>query len=534
MNNFPENEKNTENLPENEVNTEIIADDDSTIFSAPVKHKKTAEDFKRKKLLPKILAAFVAVVILGTGTFAVIKFIPEKEVTTSKDPVVEEIEVLSVNSSDFKNITVYNNNGTFKLYSKSDSSSSTSSDTSAVVTWYMEGYNDGILSSASIESIAYSVGAVSASRKVTSLTPADCGLDNPKIKAVAVDNNGKTITLLFGNETPDHSGYYFKISESDEIYVVSSDLKETLDFTAVSLANTDMISAFPLENISSSYKTDAGVLNTFDKLTLSGKNISQPLVITHIADEYTTGISTYKIISPTRRIASDELESVLEIFKSGISVTGAYALDTSAKTLSTLGLDKPDFEAKMEIEGKVHTFKFKLQADGNYAAISNLSKIVKMVSTETVAFVDKQTSYFYSDWVAINFIDDLKSFTFKAGDKSYTFSLEANPDTEAEDSYLVTCDGKNYKSLPFQQFYEDCISIKCSDFTTDKVSGEPTYAIIFDYKDDLGVDEVVEFTKYSETKYQYSVNGYDLGKVTASSLRSLENSLKKLLEEGIK
>ncbi len=533
MNNFPENE-NLE-TSENANIEESMQDDFSTVFSNPTEHKKSAEDFKKKRLLPKIIASFLAVAILAGGTFAVIKLIPEKEEGTTSTPSIEEIEVLSLKSDDFRNITVYNNNGTFKLYSvvdKSTSASSDSSESTETVTWYIEGYKEDILSTTTIGNIAYSIATISASREVTERSAADCGLVNPKIKALAIDKDGKNTTILLGDESPDKSGYYFKLEDSDKIYVVDKTLKETLDFTPVSLANTNILPAFPLTDISSTYKADDGTLASFDKLTLSGKNISEPLVITHFVNEELSTLATFKIISPTKRIA-ENLDAVIGIFKSGISVTGAYALDTTAKTLADLGLNSPDFTAKMEIEGKTHTFKFKLQADGGYAAICDDSSIVKKVEADSIPFADKQTSYFYSDWVSLNFIDDLKSFTFKIGDKSHIFNIKANPDENAEDRYIITYNGKTIKSSPFQDFYQDCISIKCADFTANKVTEKPKYAIIYTYKDEIGGSETVEFAKFSETKYQYSIDGDDLGKVTASSLNALEKSLNKLIENNV-
>ena len=74
MSDFPEQEKT--NLQNEE--------EFSTIFSDPTAHKKTAEDVKKKKLLPIIIAAFLAVAVLVGGTVGVVKLIPEKEYRINK------------------------------------------------------------------------------------------------------------------------------------------------------------------------------------------------------------------------------------------------------------------------------------------------------------------------------------------------------------------------------------------------------------------------------------------------------------------
>ena len=55
---------------------ENIPEEDSTVFSAPVEHKKKAVKNGGKKRLTSIIAACVAVAVLLGGTIAIIKLIP--------------------------------------------------------------------------------------------------------------------------------------------------------------------------------------------------------------------------------------------------------------------------------------------------------------------------------------------------------------------------------------------------------------------------------------------------------------------------
>lgn len=518
MNNFPENENTIEEVEES-----------STIFSAPTEHKKSASEFKKKRLYPKIIAAFLAVAILAGSTFAIFKLVKVKE--TEETTTYQPFDILTLDSNNFKNITVYNNSGIFKLYSSTAKAPTAVSSSDAAPTWFIEGYTEDLLSSTSIGNLASEMATVTATREVTKRTAEECGLSTPKVKAEITDINGNLTTYIFGNESPDKSGYYFKFLDSDKIYVVSTEFKETVDFTPVSLANSDIIPGITLSDISSKYKTDSGTLASFDTLTLTGSKISAPLIAKHLNEEAAAGFETYKFVSPTIRIASDNFDSVVSMFNTGISVSGAYALDVKPETLKSLGFNEPDFEAKMEVDGKVHYYKFKLQADGNFAAISNDSVIVKMVSPDSVPFASMQTSEFYSDWLTINFLDKLKEFNFTAGDKSYTFKFKENPEEDAEDAFIVSLNGKYMKSMPFQTFYEECISLKCSDYTVNNIKGDVQYSLTYTYIDTNETPEIIEFRKFSETKYEYSINGYALGKVNATSLRMLENSIAKILED---
>ncbi|MBR6509524.1 MAG: DUF4340 domain-containing protein [Clostridia bacterium] len=514
MNNIPEKD----NLP---------LEEESTVFSAPTTNDKDKKKLnKSKKRLPIAIISICLVAALIGGTVAVIKLIPEKTDDTTSTPAVSDIEVLKLSSDNFKTVSVKNSNGLFKLYSKTEKNES---DETSSVSWFMDGYKEGLLSSQSIQSVADAVSTISASREITTKSATACGLDKPIIKADVTDNKDNQFSVLIGNESPDKSGYYLKLSNKEKIYVVDSSVKESLDFTPVSLANTDIIPAFDTQSVSSEYKSEDGTLFLCDKLTLTGKNFSKPLVLEKYDDEVLAQYVSFKITSPSNRIA-DNTEDIITAFSGGISVIGAYSLDVNPSTIKALGLDNPDLTAKMEIAGKSLTYKFKLQPDGNYAAIYDGAELVKQVLPDSIPFIKHQTSDYYADFVCFNNINDLEGFTFKSGDTTHFFSIKANPDEDAEDSYIINYNGKTLKSLPFQDFYEKCILLSCSDYTIDNVKGDAEYSIIFHFKDEIGNDQKIEFIKYSATKYQYFVDGEAMGKISVSSLKSLENNLNDMLK----
>lgn len=537
MSNIPENEN--LNMPKQE-NTESLADDGlSTVFSDPAEHRKTAEGVKNKKRLPVVIASLLAVAVLVGGTVAVIKLIPEKEDETSSTPAIEDITVLEGSSDDFKALTVKNSQGTFKLYSEtvvtetessddsSDSSDSTSStETTETVTWYLDGYDKEKIDSSSIASVVSSAVSFTASREVTEKTAADCGLDSPSVTVDVEPKEGDGYTILIGDESPDKSGYYLKLSSGDSIYVVGSDVLENLEFAALDFANSDALPALTVTDDMSDYLDDSDALASFDKLTVSGTNFPESVVIEMNTDDALSEYATYMVTSPTRRIA-ENIDSVFSLFQSGLTASGAYSFDTSAKSLAAVGLDKPDITVKLEVGKTSMTYKFKLQSDGNYAVVCDGVKIIKKVAASNVSFADYTTSDFYSTWVALVSIDDLSGFSFKTADKTYEFGIAANEDEESEDSYIITYNGEEIVCEDFQSFYQECISLSCTDFTVSKASGEPEYVMTFKYKE--GGDYTVKFVKVSETRYQYSIDGVETGKVNAAALKKLAKSVEELV-----
>ncbi|MGI6279063.1 MAG: hypothetical protein ACOYJS_00700, partial [Acutalibacteraceae bacterium] len=82
-----------------------------------------------------------------------------------------------------------------------------------------------------------------------------------------------------------------------------------------------------------------------------------------------------------------------------------------------------------------------------------------------------------------------------------------------------TYKGEKLKALNFQNLYEYCISIKCNDFTVEKTSAKPSVSFVFTFKD--GKDSVIDFTKISDTQYQYSVDGIQMGKVAVNVINKV-------------
>lgn len=530
MSDFPEKDnRDEENISDEPV---LSADDKgSTVFSDPAEHKKATVK-QKKKLLPVIIAAVLSVAVLAGGTVAVIKLIPERE-EESSSPSIETIKVLDLDSDDFKSVTVTNENGTFKLYSVEEteaSNSSASSDGSSnepTVNWYLDGYDKEVINSSSVGSIADYAASLEAVREITSKTAEECGLKNPTVRADVVKNDGTEFSILVGSESPDNTGTYVKLSTDDKIYITESDIKSNFTFDALSLAETGSIPGVTVTDDMKDYTDDNGALASFDKITLSGKNFPEKVVLAPNTDENLSTYAAYMTISPTKRIA-DNVDGIFDLFKSGVSVSGAYSFDTSASARKALGLDNPDLTAAIKIGSFTETYSFKQQEDGGYAVWYNGAKLIKKVSASALSFIDYKVNDYYASWVCLQSINELSNFTVKTPDKTYSFDIVYDDSEDAEETYVITYEGKKLVAENFQNFYQECISLSCTDYTVDKTSGEPAMSIIFTYSDTSREKTAVEFRKASETKYQYSIDGIDMGKINSSALNKILRLVEKV------
>lgn len=534
MSDLPEKDN---NLNENTENIDREEDGASTVFSDPADHKKTAVK-KKRSLLPIIISAVLAVAVLAGGTVAVIKLIPEREDDTST-PSVETIKVLDKSSDDFKTVTVTNKSGTYKLYSEEekDESSSSSSDTSSSSTktvWYLDGYAKDVINSSSVSGIVSSAASVTASREVTAKSAAECGLESPAVKADFVTKDGAEFSLLIGGESPDGTGTYIKLSTDDKIYINDSSIDSSLEFDALSLAATDSIAGVPTSDLSSDYKDDNGDLSSFDSITLTGSNFPEKLVIAPNTDKNLSTYAAYMTTSPTKRIA-DNVDGIFGLFKSGVTVSGAYSFDTSVSTRKKLGLDNPELTAEIKVGSLTQRYSFKKQEDGGYAVWYDCAKLIKKIDASSITFIDYKVNNYYASWVCLQSINELSNFTIKTPEKTYSFDIVYDDAEDAEETYVITYEGKKLTAENFQNFYQECISLSCSDFTVDKVSGEPAMTIVFTYSDTARAKTDVKFIKSGAAKYQYSIDGIEMGKINSSALNKILKHVEKVAkDESIK
>ena len=177
------------------------------------------------------------------------------------------------------------------------------------------------------------------------------------------------------------------------------------------------------------------------------------------------------------------MDGIFGLFKSGVSVSGAYSFDTSVASRKKLGLDNPELTAEIKVGSVKQSYSFKKQEDGGYAVWYDGAKLIKKVDASSITFIDYGVNNYYASWVCLQSINELSKFTIKTPEKTYSFDIVYDDAEDAKETYVITYEGKKLTAENFQNFYQECISLSCSDFTVDKVSGEPAMTIVFTYSD---------------------------------------------------
>ncbi len=536
MTNFPENEE--MNMKGENGGEQFAQDEFSTVFSDPNVHKQIKP--KKKHRLVIAIASLLCVSVLVTGTVLLVDYFnklkakeeAEKEKQEANSSAfLSETEIVSKESDELKSLTLKNDNGTIEFYSERKKAKKTDSETKEeTVTWYIKNAPKKLLDLAGIETFVADAAKLSSKRDITEKTAKECGLDKPVITVQTVDTKSQELAIMVGSESPDKMGYYAKTSLADNIYLVdSSYVEKLLSATALDFADASATTSFEAPEDAEDYLGDDGSLMYFDKLTIKGKNFSDTLVIENNPNKKVAEYVGYVITSPSERIAQN-VESVMTVFTTGLTAEGAYSFDVSENSLKKMGLNSPDFVTTLEVKKKTLTFKFKLQDDGSYAVINDDSKLIYKVGAETVSsFMDLEMTDYYASWICLYSIDDLKSLKVTVADKTYNFGIAKNEDENSEDGYIITLGDKKIDCQSFQNVYQCMISLACTDFTVDKTDAKPYLVLDFDFSDKDRDNSVVEFTKAGATRYQYSIQGIDMGKTTSSSVNKFVKYLEKMI-----
>lgn len=514
------------------VSKEPVSDEESTVFSAPIEHNDKVVKKNGKKRITSIIAACLAVAILIGGTIAVIKLIPEMSDEETSSSVFEDITVIDTDLTAFTTVTVTNSNGEFKFVTQQITATNDDGETETTDYWCVEGVDITKLSNTSMNSIISAAASVTAIREITTKTASECGFDNPKIKVKVESDGHDPYTILIGDESPDGLGSYLMVEGIDTIYVAPETAFSSFEFSLLDLADKTSIPATTFTTDTSDNKSEDGAYAYFDSLTLSGTLFPNMItIINNPEDTDSAALVQYLITTPIERYANaDNLTSIVNLFSNEIAVAGSYAFDITDATLKEFGLDNPDAVVSMTIDGESRTFKISKVDDEYCAVIYDGAVMIRKVSASAFAFLSLKPEDFYYKNLFMNSINDIKTLKFNDSDSEVKFDISYEEDENSNKTYHILVNEKEITASYFQSFYADFVGIQCSDFTVQETAAEVAGKITFTFYDDS--DTVIEFYKVNETQYQYSIDGINMGKITASAYNKMVKNIKLVAQDN--
>lgn len=511
-----------------EVETTIITEQESTVFSAPVEHKKTAPKNVGKKRLISIIAACVAVAVLVGGTLFAKEFVKKMAKDENVTSFFEDITVIDTDSKAFTAVTVTNKNGDFKFVTQQINVTNTDGNNESTTYWTVEGIDVSKLSSTSTNSIIAAASNIIAKREIKTKTPSECGFDSPKFKIAVTSSACDPFTILVGDASPDSLGSYMMLEGDEKIYVVADEEFSEFDFKLLDLTDKTSIPITTFASNTADNKTADGTYAFFDSLTLSGKLFPEMITIINNQDKSdSAALLPYLITTPSNRYANSEnLTSLVSLFSTENAVAGNYALDVTDETLKLYGLDNPDAIVTMTIDGDARTFKFSIIDDEYSAVVYDGAPMIRKVITSNFAFLSLKPEDLYHKNLFMYSINDIKSLKFNDSEGNTNFDISYEEVEGSDKVYHVLANGKEIVADNFQDFYADFVGTQCTDFTTQDVSAKPDGTVTFVFYDDSEI--VIDFYRVNDTEYQYHINGNAMGKITSSAYQKAAKNIKSI------
>ncbi|MBO5105987.1 MAG: DUF4340 domain-containing protein [Clostridia bacterium] len=473
-----------------------------------------------------VLLAVVVSLVLGTVG---VKLIPEKQ----DDPSAtanNTISIKSTNTEYIEKIVVNGSHGEMVFRSKkNEAADSNSSDVfnTALYTWELEGYDQKLIASSSINAAADNLATIYATRIMENdLSKKESyGLTKPTITAKVFmrEGKGEDYTFTVGDSAPDGSGYYACISGDSKIYLISAGTVSNFNKSAEEMANTVILNAPTVEEIVKKtdkkyFDEETGTLSSFDSIELSGPKYGKKVVITPVTDneliDYSIDLGEY-----SRYADPNTVEEMFSLMTNGLVAIDTYALMPTAAQIKKYGLDSPELFITIKYGSLSTHLKASMYDEENqyYAVMINDRNAIYAVTADALAMLQYGVEDYYYQFVFQEFLDRFKNMTVKTPSKTYSFDIKHN---SSDDTITATSNGQKIDDSLLSAYYQYFITLS-PEVSQSYQDGEVALKATFTYKNTAKGKTVIELVKQTERRYAVRIDGNYLGIVTSADFDHL-------------
>ena len=522
----------TSALTEDDDSNELLQDAENSTILTEVNGMANKGDKKAKPLSVRrfhtiiILAVVIVALILGTIG---VSLIPDSEDENSSTTA----NTISVKSSNTENIEKIVVNGTYgEMVFRSTKNTAAESDSSdaigaAAYIWALEGYDQSLIASSSVNAAADNLATIYATRIMENdLSQKELyGLTKPKITAKVFmrEGKGEDYTLTVGDAAPDGSGYYACITGDEKIYLISAGTVNNFNTSPESMANTVILNTPNVENVVKKtdkkyYDEESGTLASFESIELSGPKYGKKVVITPVEDnefvEYSINLGTY-----SRYADPDVVKEMFSIMTNGLVAIDTYDLSPTAADIKKYGLEAPELYITIKYGAQSTRIKASMYDKENqyYAVMVDDRNAIYAVTADALAMLKYSVEDFYFQFVFQEFIYKFKNMTFENPNKTYSFDIKHNT---SNDTFTATSNGEKVDDALLSAYYQYLLTL-APEVKSSYTDGETMYKATMTYKNTAKGQTVVELVKQTERRFLVRIDGNDLGIVTSTDFDHL-------------
>ena len=543
------------NLPEYESRVYEVADEDSTIFSAPELHR---DRVKRGRNLKRIIFSSVSLVLVAAIVAAVILLIPKKVVPPileTFDPYIfEQLAFEAMENGEFEKLEkqedesdyAYNRRVVDAHFKSLTAATLTRGDTvieftysevekkvtdddgnnvtKKVMEWRLKDIDPSLTDYTIIDNTVSSFFEQHYTKKVSDdkNDGNNYGFDKPEYKVDFYRNGSDEIylSLIIGAENPSKTGRYITTSKDNAVYFTAG----VSEFYQYQKELTDFVQpeSIPViskpEDYSDSNYTN-GQLIMCDKLILKGNTFGGEYVIETQEVDHVKTFTAYVVTSPTRRPGNDEnIGNIVALFSYGVTADGCYSYTNTEEDIKKYGLDKPDFDVTIKVGSVEIGFKATKQDDGNYAVYYKGNKTIMKVSAGSLAPASYDRGDIFNRLLFIENITNAQSVKVESGASSVQFDVTTSHNEETDNDTLegIKIGGVTVPKEEFQAYYQYLVSISAISYDEHDTKGmTPTTVITLTHKGGK-TKTVVKYFQITTARYQVEVNGTKMGLISSS------------------
>lgn len=353
------------------------------------------------------------------------------------------------------------------------------------------------------------------------------GLDKPAAKYTLTFNDKSTLTVHFGDQSGDKLGYYAKLDNSGDVYVVDTAYSSAFFEGRLYYIKLGLTEDKPEDSDTSSTSSGTSVKKyPVTRLEVTRNDLDKPIRLvlgdTKLDDDTPQTKSFYGLESPFRAELDTEKTDEYVDALYGLMAESVVALDyEKAGGKAKYGFDKPTMVVNATVDGK----PLKLTVGRNilcseyqdkatsvesghqhqtvaYYLLLNDSKVLYTISPDSLPWLTTSVKDILSPAILMPYIDSLSGMEIKTDKTTYTirFSGTGNDLNPVINGAAVDTD-------KFQNFYAFLISAEIDDINTTKVTASPTLTINYKYRDKSKKNDVVAFAPHGERKVAAAVNG---------------------------
>ncbi len=492
-------------LPGPEADEDSTAGE-STVFSDP------GSSLSRKRGKPPrltLIIAAAAVALVAVVTVFALR-LGRSGGTGESSSAANTLYAVNHSAGDLSSVTVTTEGDTYTLLPKTDEGSEDPA-------WVLQGYED--IPTAGAKDVAAAAAALPVVREMTG-APEDYGLTAPYATVKVTLAAGGEYTISVGDESPDATGRYVRV-DGGAVYLAELDAYADMLVPPTELVDSTVYPDAG-DTTDSDYFAD-GELTFFDSLTITGSGRSRATAVS--CDKGAT--LPYYLTQPVRQIAdSEKVSSLLGLLTTGVPNAGAYVLHPTAADLHEYGLDTPYSELSLTYAGRTVKFTLGAERDGFYPlTVTGVAAIYK-VDASAVPWADYTERDLRSIYLFMEDIKGVDRLTVEGGGESFVFDIAHDGD-----DYTVTCGGKTFTSKRFAPLYRKILGLRGEEFSDEARSdlSAADIRVTVRYTDGSRAPDVLRFTRDSERRYFYSVNGRGNAFVSAANAEAILSAARDLL-----